>query len=353
MIKTRKPQGSLLLKLMVLAVLLLPATLPCGGARAQGLGDRPSVNDFIDQTGELLDWAGEIVHESGSLQARRILNEATRLHERSVSMVDSGPRDTALAMSRRARAATFLATRLAREALVFSERYQILEERYADRRLELMDRARAAGRKQALDLLERAARQDMRAREQFNQGDSRQACRILEQVEMLQNRAAGLLGVGPDREHLDQMLDRTEDLLERAQDFTGPDASPQTLSLLKDAEVALRKARDFQAKGMAARALKAGRLARKLADQALLAPPGGNDPVAAAARQIERWDRRVANLSESPDGSVAPARAELLSRSRKFRDRARALLEDGKPLMALRQIKLAHDLLDQVERRTR
>jgi len=311
--------------------------------------DRGTVEDFIDQTGALLDWAGEIVRDSGSLRARRVLGEATRLHSRSQSMLTQDHLAVTLSTSRRARAATFHAARLAREALVFSERFQLLSERFARRREDLQDKAQEGRNQMALDLLVRAEDQDIRAHEQYTQGDARQACRILEQVETLQNRAAGLLGVGPVPENLDALLSHTADRLDRAREMLGPGASARSLSLLKDAESALDRARDFQSRGMPGRALKTGELARDLIEKAMLGPMGPDDPAEVAQRQIENWDARESRIPPDLDAALV----DLMSGAREHRRSAQAMLEDGRPLMALRQIKLAHDLLDQVERRSR
>lgn len=332
----------------LLAAVALALAVPGGMALAQTT-DRAVVVDFIDQTGELLDRAGDIVRDSGSLQARRVLDEATRLHRRSQTMLDQGTPAMTLSTSRRARAATFHAMRLAREALVFSERYQLLAERYARRGEDLLDKARSDQNQQALELLDQAEHQDMRARDRANQGDFRQACRILDQVETLQHRAAGVLGVGPAPENLDRLLARTAARLDEAVGLIDLEGGQRSLVLLRDAESALDQAHNFQARGMPLRALQLVKLARDLLDKAMLGPAVEQEPADSARRQIENWDVRRSRIPEDLDADSTA----MLTRARDHRRRADALLVEGKPLMALRQIKLAHDLLDQVERRSR
>ncbi len=337
---------------LVFAGMLLPGVGNIIPAQAQ-VDNRDGVVNFIDQTGELLDWAGDIVHESGNLQARRVLGEAMRLHERSLHLVDQGRPDPAMPVARRARAATYHAVRLARESLIFSERFQIMDERYADRRRTLQDKARTSGNEQALDLLGRAENQSLRAREQYHQGDAKRACRMLEQVEMIQNRAGRLLGVGPGPGRLEEQLERTAALIESAHEMLGPDPGPARNALLHDAEAALAKAREFRDRGQPQRALQLGGVARRLVDQALAGPGDDLAPGEAARRQIDRWDGRAMRIRI--DHAAPPERRvdELFRKAGDHRRRAAVLLDEGKPLMALRQIKLAHDLLDEVERRLR
>ncbi len=319
--------------------------------RAQA-DDRTGVRDFIAETSDLLDWAGDVVHESENLQARRVLGEARRLHERSMRMVDQARPEAAMPVARRARAAAYHAVRLARESLVFSERFQILNERLHDLRSGLQDRALASNNQQALELLDRAEDQNLRAEEQFHQGDAKRASRMLDQAELIQRRAAGLLGVGPDRENLDNMLERTALLIEEVQISLGSNPNPLRKALVRDAQKALEQARGFQARGMPGRALQMGGVARRLADQA---ESGMADRQAsgAARRQIERWDGRFAQIQTRMTDSSQRDLRELLVKAKQQRISASEFLADGRPLMALRQIKLAHDLLDEVDRQLR
>ena len=338
--------------MLVFAGMLLPGIGNISPAQAQ-VDNRDGVVNFIDQTADLLDWAGDIVQESGNLQARRVLDEAWRLHERSLHMVDQGRPDPAMPVARRARVATYHAVRLARESLIYNERFQIMDERHADRCRVLQDKARASGNERALDLLRRAENQSLRAREQYHQGDAKRACRMLEQVEMLQDRASSLLGIGPESGRLEEQLERSATLIERAHEMLGPDPAPASEALLHDAEAALAKAREFQDRGQPQRALQLGGVARRLADQALAGPGDDPAPGESARRQIDRWDGRAMRLRIGHETPPQPGVEELFRKAENHRRRAAVLLDEGKPLMALRQIKLAHDLLDEVERRLR
>ncbi len=338
--------------MLVFAGIMLPGIGNIKPALAQ-VGNGDGAVDFIDQTAELLDWAGDIVQESGNLQARRVLDEARRLHERSLDMVDQGRPERAMPVARRARAATYHAVRLARESLVFSERFQIMDERYADRLRILQDKARASGNEQALDLLGRAEKQSLRAREQYHQGDAKQAYRMLEQVGMLQKRAANLLGMGPEPGRLEDQLERTSILIDQAWVVLGPEPDPARKALLNDAEAALARARSFRERGQPLRAQKLAGVARRLVDQALVGPGDGPDPREATRRQIDRWDGRAGRLTSRHPVSWEGRVGELFDKAEEHRNRAAGLLDEGKPLMALRQIKLAHGLLDEVERQLR
>jgi len=72
-------------KLMILFLMLIPAILTTGQARAQGTGDqeRERLRGAIIQTDEIIERAKEVVAESGSERASIILKSAIRLQEMS------------------------------------------------------------------------------------------------------------------------------------------------------------------------------------------------------------------------------------------------------------------------------
>ncbi len=88
-------------------------------------------------------------------------------------------------------------------------------------------------------------------------------------------------------------------------------------------------------------------LARRLAHLAF--DGSAAPPHVAAQRQIDRFDERLAALGDRlQDGGEARVR-HLLDQARRHRDRAERALQDGDPDPALREIRAAHDLLNQAE----
>lgn len=319
----RTPESTRRILVGIPMVLVLAWVLAAPPASAQMM-DRVTVEDFVDQTADILDRARDVVQESGSLQARRVLEEAERMHGRSGRMLDQGRRDMAMTTSRHSRAAALHAMRLAREALVFSERYQVLEERMNRRRSVLGDRAQGREATRATELLGQAGRLTERAREKFHQGDARQAVRLLDQCGALLDRAAGMLGQADPTDTLDEILRWTGDMLDRVAETLAAEDDPVTGKRLDEARNALDRARNLQARGLPGQALQAGRIARGLAERALLGPALGADPRGAAERQIERWDDRMEALSGL--GQMPLEAQQMLSRARNQRLEAGRLL---------------------------
>ena len=333
---------------MLPAVVLLSLLvgLAAGGARAQ---DAEDLREYLDRTGELLQWAKELVMESENLPARRVLKEAADLHERSLTLAAQDRPYLALDVARRARSAVWLAVKLAREAMNFEERVRIRAERFGDLHGQLLERARDAQNEPALGVLRQAENQAERAREQYLQGDARLAFEQLENAEQLLQRARRLLEDGGPPDRLEQDLDRTRMLIDRTREMLGDRPDPAAGKLLGEAVQALDRAREHLAQGQPARARHLADLARKLARQA--AEQAGPEPDRESVRrQIERWDHRSARVEEGIRDADSPPAIKTYQRALEHRRRAAESLSRSEPETALRQIRAAHQMLDQAEK---
>jgi hypothetical protein len=329
------------LGLAVLAGILLP-----GPILAQ---DGEALQRYLEQTGEILQATADAVRETDSERARRVLQEAVHLHERSLDLAMDGHPQQAFQLSRRARTAAQHALRLAREAQGLEERARQRLERYREFRDQILDRARDSGDERVRRFIRESEDQARRANEQFNQGNYAMAINLIEPAEALLARAARLLFEGGGAERLERELERTRQLIDltaerlAAQEDGGGQAAQD---LLDSAREAFARAEEFFRRGEPLRCLHSLRLARRLASQAGEAVREAVNPEA-VARQLERWDERYETVAERVADAGSAAARSMLERARHHRDRAEEQLASGEVEPALRQLRAAFDLLNE------
>jgi len=341
-------------KIILPLLLLLLALGAPTTARAQGMMDEISekLDAYIERTDELIVWGRELVEETDSGTARKVLQQAYDLNHRARRTHSLSQYRHAGDLARRARAATWHAVKLGREAMGLQERLRVRAERLRELHRQLVERARDAGHEEALELLRRAERQAMRAREQHLQGDVRLAWQMFERAEELTLRAARMLGGAGDPERLEAELDRIAELIERAREQMGLDASEPARRRLVEAEEALEQAHRHLDRGEPGRALQMGTLARRLARGAFDAAVTGPGPEA-LERQLERYDARAERLGQAVREADEDRLRRLFGESTEHRRRAAEADDRGEVDAGLRQIRAAHDLLNQIERMLR
>jgi tetratricopeptide (TPR) repeat protein len=330
---------------------LLTAALACAclaAPAAAQLDTGDQVEAYIERNGELLRWAGDLVHETDNVLARDVLRRAADLHRRSENLLQDGRPGEAVLVARRVRDAVWHAVRLARESAGLEERVRLRDERFRDQHQLLAERAREAGDEQALEILRRAEEQARRAFERARQGDYEMAMKLLEQAEDLTRRAARMLADGAGPERLAAELERTRAQLEQARARLGDDADGHRRDLLLDAEEALERADEALAAGHPGRALQMAGLARRLLHRALAGPPPGEGPPDAVAieRLFARFDARAEAVAARVAESGHDEARRRLQDAERQRDRAQAAWEKQRAEAALRHLRAALDLLD-------
>ena len=336
----------------VALVLLLGGLLLGPGTVQAQENSSEYIQEFIARNAELLDWARGLVRETESQPARRVLEEAHSLHRRSVGMLEQGRPALAFGAARRSRAGLWRAVGLAREALSYEERLRLRSERFQDLHAHLLDSARESQDRRALDFIQRAEAQALRAREQYQQGDARLAFNLLETAEQLLQRAARLLAEGAGPERLERNIEQTATMLEQTREILRDSADQAALNLLAEADEALDRARDHQDQGQPGRALQMSGLARKLAGRARAQGEGSLDETL-VREQMARWDDRVIVVGEKVADAGNEAARHHLEKARQHRERAGQALAAGHLEQALRQIRAAGDQLSQAEGLTR
>lgn len=336
----------------VLAAALV-AILPVAAA-AQDVNDQPTafVNDYIERTDELISWGKELVEETDSGTARKVLQQAYDLNRRAERTNSLGRVRQAGDLAKRARAALWHAVKLAREAMNLQERLRVRAERFRELHGQLTERARDTGHEEALELLRRAERQALRAREQHLQGDLQLAWQMFERAEELTLHAARMLAAVGDPERLESELERIAELIERVREQLDADSPAPARRRLGEAEEALTRARRHLEQGEPGRALQMAALARRLArgafDAAVTAPSTD-----ALDRQLERFDARAERLGTAVQEADRERLQRLFREAGDHRRRAGQARDGGDVDAGLRQIRAGHDLLNQIERMLR
>lgn len=335
-------------------VILLPLVWLLGAqpTLAQS-GDR--LDEFIGRTGEIIDWATELVQESENQQARRILQEASNLHLRSIDLLDRDQPRQALAISRRARAAAQHAAKLARETHGHQERLRLRLDRYLELREQLLDRAREAEDERVLRFVRESEQQAHRAQDHYRQGNFDLALHLLTTAEELLARATRLLFEGGGGERLEREMERTRALIDRAAEQlqgTGGGQRATAQDLLASAREALARADEARERRQPMRALQSLRLAHRLASQAM-AVGGTRIEPEAIAEQLHRWDERHELIVEQVRESGSRQALTVLERARHHRQEAQRRLDADEHEASLRQIKAAFDLLNEANDLTR
>lgn len=334
----------------LVGVMLILAVAPVP-AQAQH-DQREQLQEYIERNAELLEIAYEAVRETENMPARRVLNEAANLHQRSIQFFEDNRLNAAYKQAQNCRTATRNSVRLARESRGYDERVRMMSERFADQYANLLEQARESNNKKALDYLRRSENMAHRAKEQYHQGDARLAFKMLEQAGEMMNRAARMLADAGGPERLEHKLEISGQAVERAREKLQDSADPAARKLLTESEQALDRAQGFRNQGQPGRALQMANLAQRLANRAVGLAAGGPSSEA-VDRQIEGWDQRAEKVTELVAESADETAARLLERAREHRQRAFESLNQGENETALRQIKAGHDLLTQAENRVR
>ncbi len=331
----------------LLAAVLVTLPTP---AQAQMGGD--SIRQYLERTDELLGWARELVGETESGPARRVLRQAHELNQRGWGLMERGMMMESLAVARRARDAMWHSVRVAREAMGLEERIRTRSERFRDQHGHLMERAREARNQQALEFLERSRQQADRALDIYRQGDFKLAWRLLEQAGDLMRRSARLLADGGGPERLELELERTRQLIDTTRDRLGADATESQRKLLAEAEEALQRAMSASDQGQPGRALQMVGLAGKMARRAAQQNQGSGDEDA-IQRQLDRFDGRAERIADRVREAGSDPARQAYDRALRQRDEAVAAQQAGDAERALRQVRAAHDLLNRAEDLTR
>lgn len=329
-------------------LVILTASTPAG---AQGSSDQ--LAEFIDATADILQLAANQVQETENQQARRVLDQAKQMHERSLEFMRQGRNAQAFNSSRRAREAALHAARLAREARNEELRVQLRLERFNEYRDQIAERAQDQGHQRALRFVQEAEEQALRAHEHYRQGNHDLAAHLIESAEQLLVRANRLLFEGGGPQRLEREIERTRQAIDTIAERLADDADGAAArDLLASARAALGRAEEMARRGESMRALRTLRLARNLASQAADATAEGLD-AQSVRTQLERLDVRLEVVSERVDESPAASARDALDRARHHRDLAADLLDQGELEPSLRHIKAAFDLLNAARDLTR
>lgn len=347
------PEIRKILPTLALAILtLMIGDVTDSRGQGQPGGGSELLETYIERTDELIQWGKELVEETDSGTARKVLQQAYDLNRRAERSHGNSQLRQATDLAKRARAAVWHAVKLGREAMGLQERLRVRAERFRELHQHLIERARDTNNEEALDLLRRAGRQALRAREQHLQGDLRMAWQMFERAEELTLRSARMLAESGDPQRLEAELDRIAELIERTREQLDADSPVAARRRLNEAEDALERAHRHLDQGEPGRALQMATLARRLARGAFDASVTAPGPEA-LERQLERYDLRAERLGDAVRETDGESANRLFREANDHRRRAAESGDRGDFDAGLRQIRAAHDLLNQLERMLR
>ncbi|MFH1843084.1 MAG: hypothetical protein ABIF77_07725 [bacterium] len=349
-----KHRNSRTVKLAVLGLLVWVVTFwgAADQAQAQGGPSFSRVSEYIEMTHDILQRSREIVQETESVRARTIMEDAKQLHDRSYALLDSGKPTEAFNVSKRARSVAQYAVRVARDDSSFQERARVRLDRLPELYEPILERAQEVHHERALRFLNEAERQYHRAREQFAQHNYEISLNLLESAETLLRRAARLLFESGGAERLERDLERTQQFIDNTHERIGANGDPVALNLLVQAEDVLAQAHEALQAGQPLRTLHLAKQARRLAGEAA-ALISGSPSAESVQVQLERWDDRYSAVAEQVQESGNNEARLLLERAVRHRESAEDRLNNDDYSGALRQIKIAHDLLNEAGERIR
>ncbi len=335
-----------------LPVLVLALLLPVAMDRAEAQPTVDSVTDYIQHTTDLLQEITDRVTEGEDPRALNILEEAWRLQRLAEGLLSSDRPLMAFRRSERARETARHAVQVARDARSFEERARQRGERAREILEGLFEQARDGANEPALRFLREAERQLRKAHEQYNQHNYELSLQLVESAEGKLQRAARLIFEGGGPGGLERLLERTHRLLDGVAEQLGDGASTEARRLLEQAEEHLFQAEAAFHRQQPLVTVQQARRARRLATRA--GQLDGQTPGAEAVlRQIERFDERAGRLAEGALESGDAAVRRTLDQARRHRQQAQEELDRDQTEAALRQIRIAHDLLSEIESRPR
>jgi len=340
-------QNYLRIKVLLVLSFVLGLILTSSTATAQD-NQLERLQTYLERNEELLIWAHDLVSETESNPARRVLRQARDLHQRSLALMDDGKLNQSFGVARRVREAVWSAVGQAREAMGLEERLRIRDERFRDRQGNLLDRARKMHNESSLDFLRKAEHQATRARELYLQGDLPMAMKLFENAETLLDRAARILGDNASPEQVDNKIEQVATQIENVRERLGDAADPAAVKLLTEADEALARSRESRDSGQLGRALQMASRAGKLARHAthLSGQDAGEDGL---KRQLDSFDFRQQKIAEKVNEVGSEAALDMLQKALELGERAHASADEQEIEQALRQIRAAHDLLNHTE----
>jgi hypothetical protein len=322
----------------MMAAVLWAALLPTG-ATAQ----TTDLTEAISRNAELLARATELVRETNSVKARTALEVARRLHEGSITELDTGSRAMAGRTAREAREAILRAIAIARQEVKLEEGARKAIERARQRlehaRLALDDsgnRDDVAARK----LVEEARAQLQRSHDNMQEHMFEIALRLARASSDLSGRALQMLErEGPEPERLLRELNRTDKILARV-----TPSNDTTRRLLDEARELQRRARDNARNSRDRLALEQTQRARNLALRLMQseAAPLGDVDERSAARALDFTDEVITRARDASKGD-APARRKI-EEAQRTQTMARNRLEQGQAAAAMRLTEQAREM---------
>jgi len=284
------------------AALAAPTT-----ANAQTAGDLTRLRDYINRNAELLDSARELVNATNSVKARRSLDAAAKLHQQSISLLNTGVDSRELS---RAYTVAKKAREVIHQTIAIAKREARIEEhaiKAIERATERLERARRArdetGTRDAAGvnkLLEEAHTQLQRSQDNLREHLFEVALRLALSSEEFSTRAIAIIkSTSSNVGAVEQEINRTERLLDRLRKQIGTGGDSQVHRMAGEAADLQDRARASYRANQPGAALELTRQARRIAMRAakIYASQANDESVQQAIRLTDGLLRQAHDMA--------------------------------------------------------
>jgi len=337
-------------RILIIAIFVVTLVGATGAALAQGGPTDGQLRHELDRTDELIAQAREAVRTSNSAIAAQALSRAETLQAQARQAYDNQAYPLSLSLTRKAREQAGLSLSNSR----LSEQLEGVVHSRLEKARELLDRAREAlptpPGQIASALLEQARNYLAQAGEFYHQRRYRAAVKVIEQVEQIAQRLAGMARLAHQAwETFQHRIENIERLIEYARDLLTDCGSERGMELLHRAENALQRARQFDNDSQPRAALMTLEQARKSARRAARECQDGDLLQRRYQRLQNEYDQISGHLTEY-DGEKREAVQRLLNQAREQLELARKQLGENQIEPAQLSLQAAQLALRQVQR---
>jgi hypothetical protein len=336
-----------ILVIACLAAVVLPAPV-----NAQNADDLSRLRDYISRNAEMLQHAKELVSATSSAKARQSLEAAARLHQQSVSLlntgVDSRELNQAYAVAKKAR-------EVIHQTIAVAKREARLEEsaiKAIERATNRLDRARQlrdeTGNRDAANvnrLLEEAHAQLKRSQDNLREHLFEVALRLAVSSDEFSNRAIGIIrNTSSNTDLIEREIGRTERILDRVGEQIGTGGDDQAHGMFGEARDLQDRAKASYRSNQPGAALELSQQARRIALRAAktYASKANDDTVQQAIRLTDVLLREAHEMAKERS---ADRYAKQIKRAEQLQSDAKRQFSKSKNEQALKTTLRARGIL--------
>jgi F0F1-type ATP synthase membrane subunit b/b' len=330
----------------------LAAVAPPTTVHAQTANDLSRLSDYISRNAEMLQEAKELVSGTSSVKARQSLEAAARLHQQSVSLlntgVDSRGLSQAYTVAKKAREVIHQTIALAkREAKLEESAIKALERATSrlERARQLRDETSSRDAANVNRLLEEAHAQLKRSQDNLREHLFEVALRLAVSSDEFSNRAIGIIkNTSSNTDLIERELGKTERILDRVGEQIGMGSDSQAHRMFGEAQDLQDRAKASYRANQPGAALEFSQQARRVALRAAktYASKANDDTVQQALRLTDALLREAHEMAKERS---ADRFAKQIERAEQLQSDSKRQFDKGNNEQALKTTIRARGIL--------